>query len=173
MNYNEKTGHLENKTIGKFIQYPFKLAWAITIHKSQWLTFDKLAIDFGKYVFAKWQAYVALSRASNLKNLSLFRPVRKKDIRVDKRVLYFMGDVLRQQKKRLIKEAMKKDGKVKFNYIKSSGEVSTRTVSPDSVGQESYNGYEFDALKWHCHLREAHRTFNLKKIFDLSLIDVD
>lgn len=88
-------------SIGSFIQFPIKLAWATTIHKSQGQTFDKVAIDLDTGSFAHGQTYVALSRAKNLKGITLLKKINKKDIIFDNRVLEFIGQKL---KKKYIKE---------------------------------------------------------------------
>lgn len=67
---NKETSEIEEKIVGKFIHYPLKLAWAITVHKSQGLTFDKAVIDVSQ-AFAPGQIYVALSRLTSLKGLTL------------------------------------------------------------------------------------------------------
>jgi len=74
-NLNQKTKEIEEKVVGKFSHYPIKLAWAITIHKSQGLTFDKAVIDISQ-AFAAGQTYVALSRLTSLNGLVLAAPVR-------------------------------------------------------------------------------------------------
>ena len=72
---NEKNKEIEEDIIGKFKQYPLKLAWAITIHKSQGLTFEKAIID-AKAAFAHGQVYVALSRCKTKKGSSLQKGVK-------------------------------------------------------------------------------------------------
>lgn len=74
---------------GTFRQYPIKLAWAMTIHKSQGKTFDKIVVDVGNGAFAHGQTYVALSRCKTLEGITLNREIHQKDIIVDKRVNEF------------------------------------------------------------------------------------
>ena len=64
--YNEKKKRIEEEELGSFIQYPMRLAWAITIHKSQGLTFNHVIIDFSGGAFAGVQTYVSLSRCTSL-----------------------------------------------------------------------------------------------------------
>ena len=82
-------GEFVRKNLGTFKQIPIKLAWAITIHKSQGKTFDKVIIDLGHGSFAHGQTYVALSRCSSFEGLVLKRPLRKSDIIMDSRVHSF------------------------------------------------------------------------------------
>jgi len=88
--YDEDTEALESETVGAFRQYPLKLAWAVTIHKSQGKTFTKVVVDIGQGAFAHGQTYVALSRCTSLEGLVLRRPIYKSHILLDERVSRFM-----------------------------------------------------------------------------------
>ena len=80
------------KTIGTFEQFPIKLAWAITIHKSQGKTFDSIIIDLGRGAFEHGQTYVALSRCRTLEGIYLQQPIKQKDIIIDEKIVeYYMA----------------------------------------------------------------------------------
>ncbi|MDR3256671.1 MAG: AAA family ATPase [Endomicrobium sp.] len=78
--WNEKQEQIETESAGFFKQYPLKLSWAITIHKSQGKTFDNVIIDMEYGAFAPGQLYVALSRCTSFEGITLSRPITKKDI---------------------------------------------------------------------------------------------
>lgn len=88
--FNEDTRQLESESVGSFMQYPLKLAWAVTIHKSQGKTFSRVVLDIGQGAFAHGQTYVALSRCTSLEGIVLLRPIQKRDIIVDQKIVTFM-----------------------------------------------------------------------------------
>jgi len=87
--FDRDSGELTRETLGSFTQFPLRLAWATTIHKSQGKTFDRVVIDLGRGAFAAGQSYVALSRCRTLEGITLKRPIRRSDLIMDARILEF------------------------------------------------------------------------------------
>ena len=83
------TGRLKERETGVFHQLPIKPAWAVTVHKSQGQEFDRTCVDLGRQAFAHGQAYVALSRCRSFEGLTLRRPLRREDFRLDPAVVEF------------------------------------------------------------------------------------
>lgn len=87
--YNEEKKQIEEEELGTFTQFPVRLAWAITVHKSQGLTFSRVVIDFTGGVFAGGQTYVALSRCTSLEGIRLRKPVSRADVFVRPEIVQF------------------------------------------------------------------------------------
>ena len=84
--YSAATKQLSRDIVAEFTQFPLRLAWAVTIHKSQGKTYERAIVDLGQRSFAPGQTYVALSRLTALDGLYLTRPLRPSDIIVDDNV---------------------------------------------------------------------------------------
>lgn len=91
--YEEKTKKIKEDLLGTFRQYPIKPAWALTVHKSQGLTFNNIVINFaGGGAFAGGQTYVALSRCTSLEGITLMQPISQRDIMINSEILKFSSD---------------------------------------------------------------------------------
>jgi ATP-dependent exoDNAse (exonuclease V) alpha subunit len=90
--YSAASKRVSKDVVAEFTQFPLRLAWAVTIHKSQGSTYDRAVVDLGSRAFAPGQTYVALSRIRSLEGLHLARPLRPSDIIVDDDVRRFMAE---------------------------------------------------------------------------------
>ena len=106
-NYNKEKDQIDEEELGTFVQYPIRLAWAITIHKSQGLTFKKAIIDAGQS-FAPGQVYVALSRLTSLDGLVLFSKIKESCISVDGQASAFATTALGEE---VLQKQLKDDQK--------------------------------------------------------------
>ncbi len=114
---NIDSGEIEEEVIGTFVQYPIKLAWAITIHKSQGLTFEKAILDVSN-VFAPGQAYVAFSRLKSLNGLILTEPLRLNGMSNDETVVHFQQNKLNHSQ---LDQALKNTSKTYlYNLLKET-----------------------------------------------------
>ena len=176
---NEKGTKIESEAVGEFTQYPLKLAWAMTIHKSQGKTFEKVVIDASGGIFAHGQVYVALSRCTSFEGMRLTVPLEKKHILLDWRVVKFITNyqygvsedaMPEEEKLRIINEVITSGGKIKIKYLKANGEKTCRVVFPSSAGEMSFKDKKFLGFIGHCSERREKRTFRVDRILEMEVI---
>lgn len=174
--WDAEAGAIVRETLGSFTQLPMRLAWAVTIHKAQGKTFDRIVIDFERSAFEHGQAYVALSRARSLAGIGLARPMRAGDVRLDRRIVRFLTGIQAQIAHNawdgeavleLIQWAIAEGEDLEMVYLKGSNQRTTRIITPQSIGEMSYSGTGFPGLVAYCHLRREVRTFNVDRILEL------
>ncbi len=177
MLYNKETRSLDSETVGSFTQYPLKLAWAVTIHKGQGKTFDKVIIDIGKGTFVHGQAYVALSRCTSLDGIVLKKPIEKKHIFTDWKIVSFITKYQYKQAEKalslkekisMIENAIKNKSKLNIVYLKSNDQKSKRIVLPKKVGEMAYLGKSYTGMEGFCYSRNDDRTFRVDRILEIS-----
>lgn len=170
-------GQLQSETVGRFKQYPMMLAWAVTIHKSQGKTFNKVIIDIGRGTFSYGQIYVALSRCTTLEGIVLKKPVLKKHIWTDYRVVKFLTKYQYNRaaqscsidhKIEIIKKAIEYQTKLKMVYLRPNDEKTSRTVIPRMVDDMEYQGKTFLGMRAFCMRRNAERTFRVDRILEIE-----
>lgn len=175
--YDRSTKKIFTRKTGAFTQYPIRLAWAVTIHKSQGKTFDRVVIDIGRGAFAHGQVYVALSRCTNFAGITLTKPIKKGHIRMDWRIAKFLASYQYkkadermgyEERKKIIEDAIKRGMDLQITYLKPDDKKSHRTIRPLSVEDMEYKGRVFEGLRAHCYLRNTDRTFRIDRILDIA-----
>jgi len=171
-----KNGNIASEVVGSFTQYPVRLAFAVTIHKSQGKTFKKAIIDVGRGTFAHGQMYVALSRCTSLDGIVLRRPIRKGHILMDWQVVKFLTrfqyaqaerQCSREDKVMMIETAIKDRQTLEIVYLKAKDEKSRRKIRPLFIGNMEYKGHPFTGLEAFCLARRERRIFNVDRILEI------
>ncbi|MGZ5478515.1 MAG: AAA family ATPase [Candidatus Aminicenantales bacterium] len=175
--YDAKADRIDSESIGSFTQYPLRLAWAVTIHKSQGKTFDRVVVDIGRGAFAHGQVYVALSRCTSFGGLVLRTPIRKGHIWMDWRIVRFLTRFQYKKaeealpladKRAILLEAIRDGRELEIVYLKPDDTKSRRRIRPESVEMMEYHGKRFEGLRAYCHKRGECRTFRLDRILEIK-----
>lgn len=180
LGYNPEKKSIFSESIGSFTQYPLRLAWAVTIHKSQGKTFNNVIIDIGKGTFSHGQMYVALSRCTHLDGIILRKPIQKKHIWMDFRVVnfitgyqYMISDkkCSKEDKIEMIKKAIKEKSMLEIVYLKRKDEKSKRKIRPYNVGEMEYMGKSYTGVEAYCMKRRDDRVFRVDRILEIREIN--
>lgn len=175
--FDETSKSIVSQEIGSFKQLPIKLAWAITVHKSQGKTFEKVIFDVGRGTFAHGQAYVALSRCTDLAGLVLKKPLKKSHILLDHKVVNFLTqyqyrrserDCPLDEKVRILESAVANNESIEITYLRARDVKSRRAITPISVTKMEYMGKSFMGLRAFCALHHAERTFRVDRILEIT-----
>lgn len=178
--WDADAGAIVRETLGSFTQVPVRLAWAVTIHKAQGKTFDRVVVDFERSTFEHGQAYVALSRVRSLGGLGLARPMKATDVRLDRSVVRFLTGIQAQIAHNawdgeaiveMLQRAIDDGTDLEMVYLKGNNTRTTRVITPQSFGEMAYSGTGFPGLVAYCHLRREVRTFNVDRILELRRVD--
>ena len=174
--YNKSARRIDSETVGSFDQYPFRLAWAVTIHKGQGKTFERVILDIGNGTFSPGQLYVALSRCVSLAGLILKKPVRKCHVWLDWRVVKYMTGFQYQKselvmsladKTKMIEAAIEAERPLKIVYLKANDIRSEREIIPHRIGEMEYMGKTYLGVEAYCLSRQEERVFRVDRILEM------
>ncbi|HSB35609.1 MAG TPA: WYL domain-containing protein, partial [Thermoanaerobaculia bacterium] len=177
--YDAEEDRIESEPVGAFTQYPLRLAWAVTIHKSQGKTFDRVVVDIGRGTFAHGQVYVALSRCTSFDGLVLKTPILKKHIRMDWRIVDFLTrfqyrkaeEVMSTAERRaIVKEAIRGGRELEILYLKPDDTKTRRRIRPEAVEMMEYRGRKFEGVRAWCHHRGELRTFRIDRMLEVKFV---
>lgn len=166
---------LEMDTIGTFTQYPLRLAWAVTIHKSQGKTFEKVVVDLGRGAFSPGQVYVAISRCTSMDGLVLKRPMDRRSIWTDQRIVDFMTDYQKGdlpkimtlgRKISLIQKAIANGDNLKVIFLQPDKTEIEVNIKPRMVSQVNQSGKNIIAVEADCEgIKKQIRIDRILSIF--------
>jgi ATP-dependent DNA helicase PIF1 len=177
--YDTSASSIVSETVGTFVQYPMRLAWAVTIHKAQGKTFDHVVVDMGRGAFATGQTYVALSRCTSFDGLILRRPIRASDVRIDPHIVDFVTschytkaekEYSLEDKVAVLEKAVEKKHRVRITYLQSSDEKSERIIIPESVGEMEYQGEVYIGVRAYCETSQMSRIFRVRNILAMDVV---
>ena len=175
--YDSENKNLIQEKTGDFLQYPLKLAWAITIHKSQGKTFKKAIIDLKNGTFAHGQSYVALSRCVSLNGIGLVHPLKKNHIKTDHRIINYLTKLQYDaaedrcptaDKIKILKDAINKKSLINIVYLKPNDHKSTRTIKPFFLGEKKYRDNKYIGLDAYCMKDNTDRIFRIDRILEIN-----
>ncbi len=174
--YNKEKKSIDTEVVGSFTQFPLRLAWAVTIHKSQGKTFEKVIIDIGRGTFSHGQVYVALSRCTSLEGIILKRPIEKKHIWMDFKVVDFLTkyqykiaeqNCSYEDKEIIIKDAIESGTDLEIVYLKANDTKTRRKITPLYIDEMQFKGKSFIGLRALCKMRQEERTFRIDRILEI------
>lgn len=175
--YDRESGNIVTDPTGSFIQYPLRLAWAVTIHKSQGKTFDRVVIDVGRGTFAHGQVYVALSRCTSFRGMVLAAPIRRGHIRMDWRVVKFLTRFQYKKadertsladRRRTVEDAAASGRELDIVYLKPDDTKTRRRILPLGVEIMEFKGRTFEGLRALCRLRGEERVFRIDRMLEIE-----
>lgn len=167
---------IKAESIGSFTQYPLVLAWALTIHKAQGKTFNKVALDIGSGAFMPGQVYVALSRCTTFEGLILKKPIQKNHIWLDYNVIKFITQfqyaesdkkISLNDKISTIEGIIRNNQSLEMTYLKANGDKSKRIITPTFVGQLMYQNKPYLGMRGFCHSSQEERVFRVDRILEM------
>ncbi len=160
-----------SEAAGTFTQFPFRLAWAITIHKSQGKTFDHVCIDLGRGTFVSGQMYVALSRCTSFEGVVLKTAIKKHHIQTDSRIFEFLTkppSIDTTQIAAKIREVIDAGGKLDITYLKADDTQTQHIVIPIKVGMSRNQGNPYLGMKAYCTALNREIMFQVDRILNIS-----
>lgn len=169
---------IKTEVIGSFTQYPLTLAWALTIHKSQGKTFQRILLDIGSGAFMPGQVYVALSRCTSLEGLILRRPIYSRHIWSDQEVVIFVDSLEKhsplmqlsmEEITECIRTALECQQDLEIVYLNAVNEKSMRQVTPTHVGMLKHQNMVYMGMKGFCHTSQESKTFRVDRIMDFKI----